>query len=163
MRRKWSEQMNFLGVGPGELVLILVIAVIVLGPDKIPETMRTIGKAMREIRAITEGFQKELNKELAEVTKEPATPPSPAQPTTQPAGSAVGDSGAQAPIVANAELPPPYGPATVSGSAEVAAATISDEGLPEAADETHLASEVNRSEGEPNSGKPSAPVTADRA
>ena len=71
--------MNFLGIGPGELVLILVIAVIVLGPDKIPETMRTIGKAMREIRTITEGFQKELNKELAEVTKEPAAPPAPAQ------------------------------------------------------------------------------------
>ena len=155
--------MNFLGIGPGELVLILVIAVIVLGPDKIPETMRTIGKAMREIRTITEGFQKELNKELAEVTKEPAALPAPAQPTTQPADPATGDGGAQAPVAVNAELPPPYGPAATPGPDVAAESTMSDEGLPEAAGETHLANEVSPSVVEPNSEEPSAPVTADRA
>ena len=154
--------MNFLGVGPGELVLILVIAVIVLGPDKIPETMRTIGKAMREIRSITEGFQKELNKELAEVTKEPAAQPAPPQPAAQPAAPASGNGGSQAPVAVNAELPPPYGPAAASGSAVAAEPAASNEG-PAAAGEAHPANEENASGVEPSSEEPSAPVTADRA
>jgi Tat protein translocase TatB subunit len=61
--------MSFLGIGPGELVLILVIAVIFLGPDKIPEVARTIGKMTRELKQITEGFESELRRELDEAAK----------------------------------------------------------------------------------------------
>jgi len=61
--------MSFLGIGPGELVLILVIAVIFLGPDKIPEVARTMGKMTRELKKITEGFESELRRELDEAAK----------------------------------------------------------------------------------------------
>lgn len=61
--------MSFLGIGPGELVLILIIAVIVLGPEKIPEVARTIGKMTRELKKITEGFETELRRELDEAAK----------------------------------------------------------------------------------------------
>ena len=37
-------------VGPLELIVILVIALIVLGPKKLPEVGRSIGKGMREFR-----------------------------------------------------------------------------------------------------------------
>jgi sec-independent protein translocase protein TatA len=37
-------------VGPLELVVILAIALIVLGPKKLPEVGRSIGKGMREFR-----------------------------------------------------------------------------------------------------------------
>ena len=56
--------MNFLGMGPAELVFILIIAVIVLGPGKLPEVARALGKTMREFRSISDGFQSELRKEL---------------------------------------------------------------------------------------------------
>lgn len=56
--------MNFLGMGPAELVLILIIAVIVLGPGKLPEVARALGKTMREFRSISDGVQNELRKEL---------------------------------------------------------------------------------------------------
>lgn len=56
--------MNFMGMGPAELVLILIIAVIVLGPGKLPEVARALGKTMREFRSLTDGFQNELRKEL---------------------------------------------------------------------------------------------------
>jgi len=56
--------MNFMGMGPAELVLILIIAVIVLGPGKLPEVARALGKTMREFRSISSGFQNELRKEL---------------------------------------------------------------------------------------------------
>lgn len=56
--------MNFMGMGFGELVFILIIAVIVLGPGKLPEVARALGKTMREFRSISDGFQSELRKEL---------------------------------------------------------------------------------------------------
>ena len=37
-------------VGPMELVLVLAIALIVLGPKKLPEVGRSLGKGMREFR-----------------------------------------------------------------------------------------------------------------
>jgi sec-independent protein translocase protein TatA len=37
-------------VGPLELIVILAIALIVLGPKKLPEVGRSIGKGMREFR-----------------------------------------------------------------------------------------------------------------
>ena len=37
-------------VGPMELIVILVIALIVLGPKKLPEVGRSIGKGMREFK-----------------------------------------------------------------------------------------------------------------
>jgi sec-independent protein translocase protein TatA len=37
-------------IGPLEIVLVLVIALIVLGPKKLPEVGRSIGKGMREFK-----------------------------------------------------------------------------------------------------------------
>ena len=37
-------------VGPGELVIVLVIALIVLGPKRLPEVGRSIGHGMREFK-----------------------------------------------------------------------------------------------------------------
>jgi len=37
-------------VGPMELVLVLIIALVVLGPKKLPEAGRSIGKGMREFK-----------------------------------------------------------------------------------------------------------------
>ena len=37
-------------VGPMELVLVLAIALIVLGPKKLPEVGRSLGKGMREFK-----------------------------------------------------------------------------------------------------------------
>ncbi len=45
--------MNLFGLSPGELLLIMVIAMIVLGPEKLPETAASIGKWIREFRRVT--------------------------------------------------------------------------------------------------------------
>jgi sec-independent protein translocase protein TatA len=37
-------------VGPMELVLVLVVALVVLGPKKLPEVGRSLGKGMREFK-----------------------------------------------------------------------------------------------------------------
>ena len=59
--------MNILGVGPAELLLIFIIALIVLGPGKLPELARTLGKALRELRRMSLEVTAEFAKELRDM------------------------------------------------------------------------------------------------
>lgn len=61
--------MNFGGIGGGELLVILVIALIVFGPGRLTEVASSLGKALREFRKMSQDLTTELQKEL-EVTKE---------------------------------------------------------------------------------------------
>ncbi len=45
-------------VGPLELVIVLIIALIVLGPKKLPEFGRSVGKGMREFKGALTGDSK---------------------------------------------------------------------------------------------------------
>jgi Tat protein translocase TatB subunit len=51
-------------VGPGEAIAIFVLALIVLGPEKLPEVARNVGKVMGEVRRISHGFQQEIRTAL---------------------------------------------------------------------------------------------------
>lgn len=42
--------MPFPNIGPGELILILIIALVVLGPGKLPDVASSLGKSVREFR-----------------------------------------------------------------------------------------------------------------
>ena len=46
-------------IGPMELVIVLVIALLVLGPKRLPEVGRSLGKGMREFRESLSGKQDE--------------------------------------------------------------------------------------------------------
>jgi sec-independent protein translocase protein TatB len=58
-------------VGTGELLVILLIALIVLGPDKLPDTARKIGNIMSELRRMSSGFQSEMRSAMNDVTRPP--------------------------------------------------------------------------------------------
>ncbi|HEX6567795.1 MAG TPA: Sec-independent protein translocase protein TatB [Acidimicrobiales bacterium] len=47
-------------VGGGELLVIMLIALIVLGPQRLPDAARTVGRVMGDLRRISSGFQQEL-------------------------------------------------------------------------------------------------------
>src|SRR5580658_2477777 len=51
-------------IGPGELIVILIVALILLGPDKLPEMARTVGKGMRELRRATEDIKDQVENEI---------------------------------------------------------------------------------------------------
>jgi sec-independent protein translocase protein TatB len=51
-------------VGGGELFVILLLALIVLGPDKLPGAMRTVGQWVGEARKMASGFQDQMNAAL---------------------------------------------------------------------------------------------------
>ncbi len=47
-------------LGGSEILVILLIGLLVLGPTRLPELTRQIGRALREVRKVTTGFQEEL-------------------------------------------------------------------------------------------------------
>jgi sec-independent protein translocase protein TatA len=48
------------GIGPMELIVVLVIALVVLGPKRLPDAGKSIGKGMREFKdAISGGGNKD--------------------------------------------------------------------------------------------------------
>lgn len=49
------------GIGTPELLVILVVALVVLGPKRLPEVARTLGKGLAELRKATSGLTQELN------------------------------------------------------------------------------------------------------
>lgn len=63
-------------IGGAEILVVLVIALLVLGPAKLPEAARQVGKAMAEFRRMSAGFQAEMRDAFSEPV--PGTPPAPA-------------------------------------------------------------------------------------
>ena len=55
-----------LGIGPMEIVIVLVIALVVLGPKRLPDTARSVGRGMREFKeAVTGGDRGDESEALA--------------------------------------------------------------------------------------------------
>lgn len=54
------------GIGSTELLVILVVALVVLGPKSLASVSRTLGKAMGEFRRVSTDFQRTLNAEAAQ-------------------------------------------------------------------------------------------------
>jgi Tat protein translocase TatB subunit len=48
------------GVGTSELIIILIIALLILGPKEIPKVARTIGKGMRELQRAKDELKKNI-------------------------------------------------------------------------------------------------------
>ena len=53
------------GIGSTELLVILVVALLVLGPKQLPKIAHTLGRAMGEFRRVSTEFQRTLNTEIA--------------------------------------------------------------------------------------------------
>jgi sec-independent protein translocase protein TatB len=62
--------MNFLGIGVAEVALIMVIAVLVLGPERIPELAVQLARAVRWLRGYANESTAELRAEFNELMKE---------------------------------------------------------------------------------------------
>jgi TatA/E family protein of Tat protein translocase len=58
--------MNFFDIGPLEILVVLIIAFILFGPEKLPQIAAAIGKGMRKLKEATT----ELSKDFQEMTEE---------------------------------------------------------------------------------------------
>jgi TatA/E family protein of Tat protein translocase len=59
------------GLGTWEMVIIVVAALIFIGPGKLPELAKTLGKGMREMRRAMAGFETEARSAVAMPSEEP--------------------------------------------------------------------------------------------
>jgi len=98
------------GIGTPELIVILVVALIVLGPQRLPEVARLLGKGLGELRRATSGVTDELQnaRRMLEREAEAATRP-PGRPAAnpEPAPPAEATLPRSVPDVAAAAAPPP--------------------------------------------------------
>ena len=60
--------MDFLGIGPLELIVVAIIALIVVGPERLPELAQSVGKTLRDLRAMSQGLTSEWQQELSTLT-----------------------------------------------------------------------------------------------
>ncbi|HEV3227272.1 MAG TPA: Sec-independent protein translocase protein TatB [Acidimicrobiales bacterium] len=58
-------------VGTGELLVILLLALIVLGPEKLPDAARKMGNIVSELRRMSGGLQAEMRSAMDEITRPP--------------------------------------------------------------------------------------------
>lgn len=77
--------MDFFGIGPMEILLILVIALIIFGPGKLPEIGRTVGKAIYALKKATSDLTAQVTKEME--TKENAHSASQTQKSSAQTGA----------------------------------------------------------------------------
>jgi sec-independent protein translocase protein TatB len=98
------------GLGMGEVVIILVLALILLGPQKLPDAAKQLGKGLREFRKATDDLKSQFETELY------AEPSKPQKPTlVEPAKPAA--EGEPPPVV-----PPGGVPAQATGEVPAASA-----------------------------------------
>lgn len=152
-------------IGPAEIFVILIVGLLVFGPDKLPEIGKQVGRAVREFRKVQATLREEVREVLEprEVTGSGASPPQ-LPPIVEPslhsepdsAGDhAAGDEGApgMAPDAATTNAPVPGPPSSGPPSGE-GAKRASPRPDPEPADDgsrpdnASPASETSRAEGE---------------
>lgn len=88
------------GVGMPELLVIFVVALIVLGPNRLPEIARMLGKAMGEFRKATSGLNDELENARAMLEEEARKASEPPAPKISPA------AGTEPKALPGSETPP---------------------------------------------------------
>ena len=74
-------------MNPLEIILILAVALIVIGPERMPEVMRAVGKVMRELRLASNTVLHELTEGLDEPPAKvlpPAPPMEKSAPPSEP-------------------------------------------------------------------------------
>ncbi len=56
--------MNFFNIGPAELLLIFAIALIVVGPRRLPEIAQSLGKIVNDVRKMSQEFTVDVMREV---------------------------------------------------------------------------------------------------
>jgi sec-independent protein translocase protein TatB len=88
--------MNFVGIGPQELIVILVVALIFVGPQRLPKLAADLARMVREVRKYTGGIAAEFNEAIKDFEKD--TEPERAQ--WKEIGQGLGDASREAAGVA---------------------------------------------------------------
>lgn len=64
--------MDFFGIGAAELILVLIVALIVMGPGKLVQISRELGKLVHTFRKASSDLSTQISRELEIEEKEPS-------------------------------------------------------------------------------------------
>jgi sec-independent protein translocase protein TatA len=112
-----GEKLMFGPLGFPEVIFILVLALLIFGPKRLPEIGRTIGRGMAEFRKASNELKRTINTELAmdELPGKPLAPwVEPAYPAPAKAPDLTTPRSPHASLEAPAEPTPPTSPITAS-------------------------------------------------
>ena len=56
--------MNIFGIGLPEIAVIVVLALLIFGPKRLPQLGKTIGKTLKGLQTASKEFENEINKTL---------------------------------------------------------------------------------------------------
>ena len=56
--------MNIFGVGIPEIAVIVILALLIFGPKRLPQLGKTIGKTLKGLQTASKEFENEINKTL---------------------------------------------------------------------------------------------------
>ena len=84
------------GIGTSEFLVIVIVAVLVLGPEHLPRIMRTFTRVMSEIRRVSKDFQRTLNFEATQEERRQQQASAAARPGNKNAASGAKGSPASA-------------------------------------------------------------------
>ncbi|NLT24802.1 MAG: twin-arginine translocase subunit TatB [Syntrophorhabdus sp.] len=59
------------GIGLPELILIMIVALLVVGPKKLPELARSIGKALHQVKSMTDDVKQSFEEVTSDDLEEP--------------------------------------------------------------------------------------------
>ncbi|MFQ5944736.1 MAG: twin-arginine translocase TatA/TatE family subunit [Anaerolineae bacterium] len=76
--------MEFLGIGAGELLVILLIALIALGPERLPEVADQLGRSLAWLRQVSDEITRSVSAELAVPKRQAWKPQSGPGPAGEP-------------------------------------------------------------------------------
>ena len=88
------------GISGGELAVILLLALVVLGPDRLPVVARKAGQVMGELRKVSSGFEAEMRTAMFENDR-----PTPPRPVEERSDGPVSDSPVPGPVTADRDDP----------------------------------------------------------
>ena len=72
--------MNIFGMGLPEIMVIMVVALLIFGPKKLPEIGRSMGKAVRGFQDASKEFENEFKREAAQLEEAESQPLSESKP-----------------------------------------------------------------------------------
>lgn len=108
---------------PTHLIFILVVALLVLGPKRLPEVGRSLGKGIRDFRGALSGLDEHMTGDpeppaSLPVNVAPITPATVAEPSGAPAPEPVTAGVVPAPVAVDGTIEPVIGPDATSAGRE---------------------------------------------
>jgi TatA/E family protein of Tat protein translocase len=100
-------------IGPGELILILIIALVVLGPGKLPDVANSLGKSVREFRKAATDISDAGKMDVPPPSQQATPPAAPLSTPVEPPATAA-STATEPPAAATTSTPDAEAPAAVS-------------------------------------------------